>query len=111
MPTDNLALTLLSNGSYGVMLTAAGAGYSTWRGMDVTRWREDATRDCWGQFCYVRDLTDDRIWSVGVQPLCRAGGAHQYAFYADRAEFRCRNGDVETRWVVGVPPDVDAEVR
>ncbi len=27
------------------MLTASGAGYSRWRDMAVTRWREDATRD------------------------------------------------------------------
>lgn len=49
--SDALApeITLLSNGRYGVMITAAGAGYSTWQGLDVTRWREDATRDCWGQ--------------------------------------------------------------
>ena len=33
---------LLSNGSYAVMLTAAGSGYSRWRDIAVTRWREDA---------------------------------------------------------------------
>ena len=42
------AIALLSNGSYNVMITAAGAGYSSWRDLDITRWREDATRDCWG---------------------------------------------------------------
>ena len=42
------AIALLSNGSYNVMITPAGAGYSTWRDLDITRWREDATRDCWG---------------------------------------------------------------
>ena len=40
---------LLSNGRYTVMLTQAGSGYSTCDGLDVTRWREDATSDCWGQ--------------------------------------------------------------
>jgi hypothetical protein len=34
-------LALLPHGRYGVMVTAAGAGYRTWRGLDVTRWRED----------------------------------------------------------------------
>jgi cellobiose phosphorylase len=111
MPTDNLALTLLSNGSYGVMVTAAGAGYSTWRGLDVTRWREDATRDCWGQFCYARDVIEDEIWSIGYQPLCRSTDQDQFAFYPDRAEFRRRNGDIETHWAVCVAPDADAEVR
>ncbi len=36
---------LLSNGSYTVMLTAAGGGYSHWRDIAVTRWQEDTTRD------------------------------------------------------------------
>jgi hypothetical protein len=38
------AIALLSNGSYSVMITAACAGYSTWRDLDITRWREDVTR-------------------------------------------------------------------
>ena len=62
-------IALLSNGSYNVMITAAGAGYSSWRDLDITRWREDATRDCWGQFYYVRDLSDESLWSIGTQPL------------------------------------------
>ena len=41
---------LLSNGRYNVMLTEAGSGYSSCGGVDVTRWREDATSDCWGQY-------------------------------------------------------------
>jgi cellobiose phosphorylase len=104
-------IALLTNGSYGVMLTSAGAGNSTWRGLDVTRWREDVTRDCWGQFCYVRDLTDDAVWSIGHQPLCRPAESYEYALHADKAEFRRRDGDIETRWAVCVAPDADAEVR
>jgi outer membrane protein assembly factor BamB/HEAT repeat protein len=41
------------------MITSACAGYSTWGDLDVTRWREDAMRDCWDQLYYVRDLSDD----------------------------------------------------
>ena len=105
------SVALLSNSQYSVMVTAAGAGYSTWRGLDVTRWREDATRDCWGQFCYVRNVTADRIWSIGYQPRCEAADEYQFEFHADRAEFRRRDGDVETRWAVCVVPDADCEVR
>jgi cellobiose phosphorylase len=108
--TSQPAIALLSNGSYGVMITSACAGYSTWRGLDVTRWREDATRDCWGQFCYVRDLSDS-TWSVGSQPLPKAADESEFEFHADRAEFRRRDGDVETRCAVCVVPDADAEVR
>ena len=35
---------LLSNGSYGVMLTPTGAGYSRWRDLAITRWRPEATQ-------------------------------------------------------------------
>src|SRR5262245_2777889 len=62
-------VALLSNGSYGVMITDSGAGASTWRALDVTRWREDVTRDCWGQFVYVRCPEDGTIWSIGHQPM------------------------------------------
>jgi cellobiose phosphorylase len=105
------SVALLSNNQYNVMITAAGAGYSTWRGLDVTRWREDATRDCWGQFCYIRDLTDDRIWSVGYQPLCRSADEYEVEFHPDRAEFRRRDGDIETRWAVCVAAEADCELR
>ena len=104
-------IALLSNGQYTVMVTAAGAGYSRWQNFDVTRWREDATRDCWGQFCYVRDLTDNTMWSAGYQPLCQAADEYEFEFHGDRAEFRRRHGDVETRWALCVVPDSDCEVR
>ncbi len=104
-------VALLSNGRYSVMITAAGAGSSSWRDLDVTRWREDATRDCWGQFAYVRDLSDGTLWSIGHQPLCRPVDEYEVAFHADRAEFRRRDADIETRLAICVAPDQDAEVR
>jgi len=104
------ALTLLSNGSYSVMITSAGGGYSTWRGLDVTRWREDATRDCWGQFHYVRDLDNQSVWSVGAQPLPNSDPS-RCDLQPERAEFRRNHGDIETRCAVCVAPEADAELR
>jgi cyclic beta-1,2-glucan synthetase len=41
-PHDVIPRThVLSNGRYAVMVTAAGSGYSRWRDIAVTRWRED----------------------------------------------------------------------
>src|SRR5437762_135662 len=59
---------LLSNGSYSVMVTNSGGGYSRWRDLSVTRWREDATTDAWGSFCYIRDLESGEYWSSGFHP-------------------------------------------
>src|SRR5262245_46407432 len=95
--TRRPAVALLSNGRYGVMITDAGAGSSTWRDLDVTRWREDATRDCWGQFCYVRDLSERTAWSAGRQPLCGAADDDEAVLHPWRADFRRRAGDLQTR--------------
>src|SRR5262245_12703455 len=81
------AVALLSNGSYHLMITSAYGSYSTWRDMDVTRWREDATRDCWGQLCYVRDLSEESAWMIGMEPLSEAANEYAFEFHPDRAEF------------------------
>jgi cyclic beta-1,2-glucan synthetase len=93
------------------MLTAAGGGYSTVDGMDVTRWREDTTRDCWGQYCYFRNLDDGRAWSAGRQPLGRRADEYEVDLRPDRATIHRRDGDVETCYEVAVVPDAAAEVR
>ena len=59
---------LLSNGRYHVMVTNAGGGYSRWKDIAVTRWREDTTCDNWGTFCYIRDVTSGEFWSTAYQP-------------------------------------------
>ncbi len=46
-------LQLLSNGSYHVLVTASGHGYSRWKNMAITRRRADATLDD-GTRCHVR---------------------------------------------------------
>ena len=102
---------LLSNGRYSVMLTEAGSGYSTHDGLDVTRWREDATGDCWGQYCYIRDLDGGRAWSAGRQPLGADADHYEASLGSDRAVFRRRDADIETRYEVAVVADADAEVR
>jgi cyclic beta-1,2-glucan synthetase len=102
---------LLSNGRYAVMLTNAGGGFSRCRGLDVTRWREDYTRDCWGQFCYVRDLESGLLWSAGHQPVCRPPDDYEVLFSADKADFRRIDGGVLTHLEVAADPEKNAEVR
>lgn len=104
-------IALLSNGRYNVLITEAGSGFGSWRGIDVTRWREDGTRDCWGQYCYIRDLGDGKVWSIGQQPLRRADASYERSFLGDRASFRCSVGNIDVWWEDCVAPDCDAEVR
>ncbi len=102
---------LLSNGQYAVMLTAAGSGYSRWRDLAVTRWREDATCDATGTYVFLRDVATGAIWSAGFQPSGIEADSYSVAFSEDRAEFVRRDGPISTRLEVVVSPEDDAEVR
>ncbi len=102
---------LLSNGRYGVMVTTAGSGYSRWRNIAVTRWREDVTLDSWGSYIFLRDAQSGRVWSVGYQPSGVEPDAYEVMFSEDRAEFVRRDGALTTTLEVVVSSEDDAEVR
>jgi cyclic beta-1,2-glucan synthetase len=111
-PHDSTPRThLLSNGSYSVMLTSAGSGYSRWRDMAVTRWREDCTCDSYGSYVFLRDVFNGHVWSAGYQPSGREPESYAVAFSEERAEFTRSDGPVRTRLEVLVCPEDDAEVR
>ena len=105
------ATQLLSNGSYAVMLSASGSGYSRWRDMAVTRWREDATCDNWGTYVYLRDVASGEVWSATQQPVSRQPENYVVNFKEDCAEFTRQDGDLTTRTQVLVSAEDDAEVR
>ena len=111
-PHESIPRThLLSNGRYGVMVTTAGSGYSRWRNLAVTRWREDITRDCWGSYIFLRDANSGQLWSAGYQPSGIEPDAYEASFTEDRAEFIRRDGSLVTTLEVVVSPEDDAEVR
>ena len=102
---------LLSNGRYHVAISNAGGGYSRWRDLAVTRWREDATRDCWGTFVYLRDVRTREFWSVAYQPTRRETKNYEAIFSQARAEFRQRDADLEIHAELCVSPEDDIELR
>jgi len=104
-------VNLLSNGRYHVAVTNAGSGYSRWRDVEVTRWREDPTRDCWGAFCYLRDLDTNVLWSTSWQPTARPSKRHEAIFTQARAEFRRLDARIETHTEISVSPEDDIELR
>ncbi|HXQ12280.1 MAG TPA: glucoamylase family protein [Caulobacteraceae bacterium] len=102
---------LLSNGRYSVMLTAAGSGYSAWRDIAVTRWREDTTCDDWGSYIFLRDARSGEVWSAGLQPTGVDGDGYTAIFNEDRAEIARRDRTLTTTLEVLVSAEDDAEVR
>ena len=102
---------LLSNGRYHVVISSAGGGYSRWRELAVTRWREDATRDCWGMFVYLRDVGTGEFWSTAYQPTLKVTKGYEAIFTQARAEFRHRHAGIEVHTEISVSPEDDVELR
>ncbi|MGE0448850.1 MAG: glucoamylase family protein [Vicinamibacterales bacterium] len=101
----------VSNGNYVTAVTNAGGGSSVWRGLAVTRWRRDPTRDADGQFIYLRDVRSGAVWSATYQPTRREPDDYTVTFSGDRAVFRRRDGDISTQLDIAVSPEDDVEVR
>jgi cyclic beta-1,2-glucan synthetase len=111
-PTSSVpSAHLLSNGRYAVMITAAGSGYSLWKSLAVTRWREDVTRDAWGSYIYLRDVTNGRVWSAGYQPTTAVPDCYEVLFAEDRVRITRRDGSVMSALEIIISPEDDAEIR
>ncbi|MBN8538095.1 MAG: hypothetical protein J0M15_13660 [Deltaproteobacteria bacterium] len=78
---------LLSNGNYSVMITSAGSGFSICDGLAVNRWREDVTKDHWGQYFYIRERSSGKIWSATYLPIGMKPQSYEVTFTEDKAEF------------------------
>ena len=111
-PHDAIPRThVLSNGRYAVMVTAAGSGYSRWRDVAVTRWREDVTRDSWGSYLFLRDMHTGAVWSAGHQPSGTEADSYEVTYSEDHAEFSRRDGSIVTGLTIVVSAEHDAEIR
>jgi len=102
---------LLSNGRYSVVASHVGSGFSRWNGLALTRWREDATRDAWGTFFYVRDVDQGSFWSTTYQPTCRTLARYEAIFSQGQAEFRAAQDDLQADTRIAVSPEDDIELR
>lgn len=101
---------LLSNGSYSVLLSPGGGGYSALDGYALTRWVPDAVLDDQGFFFYLRDLDAHRYWSIGRQPAA-AEASHGARFAAAHAGLWCEYDGVHARMEVWVAPAANIELR
>ncbi|MGI5916794.1 MAG: glucoamylase family protein, partial [Anaerolineae bacterium] len=102
---------VLSNGRYTLMITSAGAGYSRWRDLDLTRWHNDTTLDDAGTWIYLRDAESGDLWSLAHQPIPGPPDAQEAVFYPHMAEFKRRQHEITSQVDVTVSLEDDVEVR
>jgi cyclic beta-1,2-glucan synthetase len=102
---------VLSNGSYSVLITSAGTGYSRWRDIELTRWRSDTTLDDTGTWIYIRDEDDGDLWSLAHQPLPGQPEMQEAVFHPHMAEIKRRQKDISSQLDVTVSLEDDVEIR
>jgi cyclic beta-1,2-glucan synthetase len=104
-------VALLGQLPYTLMISHCGSGYSRFEDLAVTRFRADGTSDDSGQFCYVKDITRGRAWSVAHQPMCARADYYRAVFAPHRVTFRRLDDLIETQTEIAVVPNDAAEIR
>ena len=104
-------IQLLSNGHYQVMITNSGGGYSRWKNIAVTRWREDSTKDDLGIFCYIKDVNSGKFWSNTHQPTLQSAKNYEAVFSQGHVEFKRNDFGIDTKTEVVISPEDDTELR
>ncbi|MEZ4814371.1 MAG: glucoamylase family protein [Bdellovibrionota bacterium] len=102
---------LLSNGTYSLMITSAGSGYSKYGSIAINRWREDSTQDHWGQFFYIKNCRTNKIWSSGIHPSVEKADKYEVIFTEDRVDFVRKEDKVITHTEVIVSAEDNVELR
>lgn len=102
---------LLSNSRYQVVISNSGAGYSRWKNLALVRWREDATQDNWGMFCYIKDLSNGNFWSNTYQPTLQKAKLYESIFSQGHVEYKRLDEGFETKTDIVVSPEDDVEIR
>ncbi len=108
---------VLSNGRYSVSLRANGAGWSRWGQTGITRWRDDALRDAYGSFFYLRwldpgrDAGPQRPVSITQHPAPDPAAHYRSVYHADRVCFEAAWPELQAHTTVWVSPEDDIEFR
>lgn len=107
---------LLSNGSYNVLLSNMGGGYSSWKDIDLTRWQPDGALDPWGTWIYLQDMElnqqeTNSLWSAGHQPLPGDPDGMLVTYFAHMAVFRRTEKEITSTMEVTIAPDDPVEIR
>ncbi|MCC8986591.1 MAG: glycosyl transferase, partial [Candidatus Contendobacter sp.] len=98
---------VLAGNRYATFLTTAGAGYSVWNELTLTRWTADALESSGGFLLYLRDLDDGVFWSFGQRPAA----SQESRFDGGIAEFNRLDQEIKAQLEICVAPDADLELR
>ncbi len=101
----------LANGTYRVLVTAAGTGGSWYRDHACTSWTGDRVEDPDAFSIYVRNLVSGAFWSVGHQPVQRPAERYQASWVPGRFRIEREDDGVVARLDIAVAATAALEMR
>ncbi len=104
------SVNYLSNGSYSVLVTSDGDGFSQWKDTLLYRWRPDVYADT-GFYIYIRDTGLNAYWSVAHHPTKARADKYQVVFSPHQTEFLRQDKGIVTSTLVSLLPSHSLEIR
>lgn len=102
---------MISSGRYSLMITNRGGGFSKKGDILVNRWRRDNLLGKYGNYIFLRDLKENKVWCSTFEPLNILPEKYDVSFTNDKAKFSRKDGDIETQTEVIVSSEENAEIR
>ncbi len=115
-PLDDLAdqappARILGSGSYTVLISSAGTGFSAAAGLALTDWRGDRIEDRQGFLVHLRDREQHAVWSLAPRTVPAAPGSHGARWRPGVFEITRIEAGIVAQLQVCVIPGESAELR
>lgn len=111
-PSDKFPVSqILSNGSFSLMMTTGGSGYTKLNEKFLGRWVDNSTSENSGLFIFIKDIKRNKIWSSGYFPTLAKAQSYQAVFNEDKIDIIRVDNDILTTTEVLIAPEDNVELR
>lgn len=106
-------VNVISNGSYGLVVSQTGGGFS-WDVHSefnrITRWHQDLIQDNWGKYIFIKNNETGEVWSPTWQPVKTELDKYECRYGLGYAKFASTYKDITTELTLFVPFDNTLEI-
>ena len=103
-------ISVLSNSRYTILINDKGVGFSRYKTIQLNRHRKITEQD-YGNFLYIRDLDNNRVWSNTYAPVNIKPDRYHVVFALDRIKYMRADNDIITTTEIIVTKKHNAEIR
>ena len=108
--SDIPEVSILSNSHYMTLINDRGCGFSRYETTQLNRYRKITEQD-YGLFLYVKDLSNNKIWSNTYAPMNVMPEKYNVVFASDRIKYMRFDNEITTKTEIIVTKEDSAEIR